>query len=76
MAPEIPFPADRREPRQTVRRRSGSWIVPDAEVAQDYRINGLRPPDSACFILPSAFPLAGASGFVPRRVKAGVDWCQ
>jgi hypothetical protein len=35
-----------------------------------YRINGLRPPDSAFFILPSAFPLGGASGFVPRGVKA------
>ena len=34
-APEIPFPADTREPRQAVRGRSGRWIVPDGKVAQD-----------------------------------------
>ena len=35
-----------------------------------YRINGLRPPDSAIFILPSAFPLSGGGVFAAQGVKA------
>jgi len=31
----IPFPADRREHRQSVRGWSGRWIVPDGKVTQD-----------------------------------------
>jgi hypothetical protein len=40
----------------------------------NHRANGLRPPDSALFILPAAFLLGGATGFVPRGVQAGGGW--
>jgi len=48
-APEIPFPADTREPRQAVRGRSGRWIVPDTQVAEE---KGCILHSPFCLLLP------------------------
>jgi hypothetical protein len=78
-APEIPFPADAREPRQAVRGRSGRWILPDGNGAQGCRHYGV---DQVHEVAEGALQVQGFGGggaggldcagvFVPQGVKAG-----
>ncbi len=65
-ASEIPFPAGTRERRQAVRGRSGRWIVPDGEVAQDC------PHYLAVSALPNVREDACINRFRPRRIGSRI----